>query len=842
MLRAAVFRLLRGLISLFRPPSAALELAALVLLWLLYLALAVPIPASGRFGGLDVSGVVQAWFDPGFRQPGIEHERLAGTLLPVEIGLKRYGHIPTWNPYLNGGQPVINNAFSYLFNPVYSLPVLLLGGVQGSKLATALALLVAAVSMWALARAVGTGGVGRVTAGALYMGSGGLAAKFYTGHFQLGLSLAWLPLVFAGLWWTLRRRDRRAPAVVLAVAFALLFTSGNIYYTLHALVGCTVILAAHLLEREAGRWAVQWWRLRRVVISAAFAVGLSALAFLPVLATARFIIHEGDRDLLNRYSLAQAAINLIYPWEQWQPLFDEVPPSNMFVVVDYNHIGLAPFVLIACGGLLAARRIRAARITWIALLLALVMMVWGAGQTAVVQTLYASSDLLAQFRYVGRALAVAALWWILLAGLAIDRLWSALRTAPDWNAYDRTRLVRALTAGVLVWLYGLFYSLAPASGRLALALGSLPLRARLDDLRFTTLAEVTDGLWVCLLAAVALDTLLLAAAWLFRWTPARRHGWRGFATRGLRLIVLFAACISIGDVLATNSSLLPLSPSLGSFTALYDYMHQAEPDTPFPMLQEPHVPMAFDAYYAEVRNWGLSEGWHPGAITGIIPAHIMELPRWAIVSNVYGGGSRAFAEEFVQTLGYQLRYCATLAPQPPGINPCAVEAEIPYTAVLYEQPDALPYAFLVPAETLMIAPDTLTYDTVQPVSLISHQQDTITLVAEHPADDRDYYLAVRETHFPGWLAFADGLPVDSVTLAPDTGGGYSEGFIGVRLLPGQHTYTLRFQPPGLAAGLVMFLVTLVVIAFYLLPYPHKKSQPENPAGSSMNDYRRMTTD
>jgi hypothetical protein len=55
---------------------------------------------------------------------------------------------------------------------------------------------------WALATSMNVGTVGRITAGALYMASVGIAGKFNPGHVQLAISLAWVPLVLAGLWWT----------------------------------------------------------------------------------------------------------------------------------------------------------------------------------------------------------------------------------------------------------------------------------------------------------------------------------------------------------------------------------------------------------------------------------------------------------------------------------------------------------------------------------------------------------------------------------------------------------------------------------------------------------------
>ncbi|MFN8371978.1 MAG: hypothetical protein U0694_03760 [Anaerolineae bacterium] len=41
-------------------------------------------------------------------------------------------------------------------------------------------------------------------------------------------------------------------------------------------------------------------------------------------------------------------------------------------------------------------------------------------------------------------------------------------------------------------------------------------------------------------------------------------------------------------------------------------------------------------------------------------------------------------------------------------------------------------------------------------------------------------------------------------------------YVGIPMLPGEHTYTLRYQPPGLAAGVVVFGITLACLGFYLL--------------------------
>lgn len=792
---------------LWRGP--ALEWFALALVWMLFIAQFETPFSQPTSGGLNLPGILQAWLDPAVRPASLEFERLAGTLLPAHLSLSQDGRLPAWNPFIGAGQPVFNNPFSYLFNPFYSLPVLLLGGPQGSKLAVLLALLIAGLSMWALARAVGLGAAARVLCGGLYLMSGGLVAKFavqfYSGHFQLGLSLAWPPLVLAGLWWTLRSRDRRAP-ILLALAFALLFCSGNIYYTLHTLVCCAVVTAVHLAERTAAGWRWRGDRLRRVVVGGAFAFGLAAVQFLPVWAVRDSILHSGDPLLQTRYSLAQAAANLVLPYSAWKAL--ETPQLGLLAVVDYAYIGPAVLLLVALAlaiglwrGLGPSHHRMAAGL---ALLLGLAMMAWGAGQTPIVQELYARIPLLAQFRFVGRAHSIAALWWILLAGIALDTLWKRAGGPPG----ERTRLARALLAGAAVWGVWLVYSAADRPTRLGLALGSYATLNALDGARFANLAEAASLLPALGLAAAGLDSL---------WLAARRPGWAALRGRLARLGLLAIAGAALLDVMLVNGPVFMLERALPDFRPVYAAARQQEPDAPFPIVNEPMTPLAFAGYEAHIRSWGLSEGWRPGAPPGIIPAEagaLRPLPRWAIVSNIFGGAARTLAQDFVRLNAYQQRGCFILGEMLALVDPCDLEQEVQPAAVLYELPQALPYAFLVSQRALAGDPGALRRDDTLPVQAVRHQQDVITIRAELPPVDEPYYLVVQEANFPGWRAAINVTPVEIFTAETDQMPNERQGLIAIPARTGLHTYTLTYEPPGLAAGALLSLAALVAMGVY----------------------------
>lgn len=782
-------------------PQIVIELAAITLIALLFFASALSFRLPGEPRDLNLHGL-----NPTNRFGGIEYERLAGVLLPIEIGLKRYDHIPTWNPYLNTGTPLLNNAFNYLFNPFASLPVLLMGGVQGTKVAIFISLLLSGWNMWALMRAIGVGAVARVAAGAFYLASGGIAAKYYTGHFQLGLSLAWPPLVFAGLWWTLHTTDRRAP-LLMAVAFALLFFSGNIYYSLHVILCCGVILTLHLFDRDeaTARWRIRWDRVRRVAIGGLFALGLSAIQFIPIWETRGFVIHEsidldGIGQIAGRYDMSQALVNYVYPWERWY-IF-EIDAFGMFVVVDYAYIGpgVFLFVLALIFGLRSAYR----KAVIAGLVLAGVMMVWGAGQTPILHFLYTRIELLSEFRYLGRAHSIGALWIIVLAAIGIDNVWRfSARLAANTFKVARTRLVGLLLIVTLGWLWFYVFSLLDHSTRLQLALNIVPLFTFLEARALTNYQHAAEVLWVLVALALALDSLLTLSQQLIR----ERRGWLRLAlAHSLRVCLVVLVFTTLGDLVNANSSLIRYGPPINNFDLFYQDVRAGETHGPFAAITEPFSPSAFDAYYNEIRNWFLNEGWLPRTLPNIIPPdapELLDIPGWTITSNEYSGAAYELALDFLNAVEHERIRCIPQVPSFEIDDPCNFDART--GAALYYLPESLPYAFIAPQETVRTAADTITAESANRPDILLHQQDTLHILAQAPAD-APHYLIVQETNFPGWQAFVDDVPVAPVTI---------KRFVGIPMQPGPHTYTLRFEPPGMAAGLLTSLASLLLAFFYL---------------------------
>ncbi len=772
----------------------------------------------------DETSLELVHLNPEHRLLALEHERLSGILIPVEISLKADPpHLPTWNPYLNTGTPLVNNAFFYLFNPFMSVPMILLGAVQGTKVVIIIGVLLAGFNMWALGKAIGLGGVARITIAALFMLSGGITGKYHDGHFQLALSLAWPPLVFAGLWWTLNSRDRRAP-VLTAIAFALLFFSGNIYYALHTLICGAVIVLIHSIPK------FDWLSVRRVLIAGGFAFGLTMLQFLPIWSVRDYVSHHNAdfaADGQSPYELGQSIANFVVPWDKWT-IFENAP-INMLGSVDYAYIGPAVFAII--GGLITLPLVhnqitvhhRMAAV--IAVVLAIIMMIWGAAQNGIVQALYRHITLLAEFRFLGRANSMAALWWILLAGIALDNLWRAARTLPNipakFDTDERIRLLRTITFALVVWAWYLVYSHGNNVTRLSLVLQNISLFNFMNGVRLTNYVEATQTLVNFVVFALLIDSILRIARLSFSDLKIRYGANRQqlLVTRGIRLVLVVAALIAINDVMYVNYRIIRFGPQAEDLMPLYNYVQANDITAPFPAIQEPWSPATYTSYYNRIRNWGLNEGWVPlPQDNHLIPRNAPQLtktPRWAIAATGDANDRiQSLARAFVEANNGVLVECAegiTNVATPP-CNPATAD-----THNLHEIPDSLPYAFVTEETTLKTAADTLTRANTVSITVATHNLDEIILQAttSNTLSDSRAILVVQETNFPGWEANVDGRPTPHYTVGTVAPGGSRGGFIGVPLQPGTHTYTLRYEPPGFKLGIIISAVTVVGMLLYL---------------------------
>jgi hypothetical protein len=298
----------------------------------------------GALGELCVVGLIVVLFcapfldfNPDRLLPGREFDVVALLDHVMVNSLQRFGGIPTWNFQLRTGQPLIGDPFMHMFNPISTIPVLLLGVDNGFKVAALASLMVAAYGQWFLSRVTGLNRPTRIWAAIMFALNGQAVARFIQGEYLFTFGFAWIPLICSGTLLSLRTRRTRYYALT-AVSFALMFFSGNGYYTFYAatLLG---LLTLSLGLSLTGRWNPSWSvaRVRPLLIIGALAIGLTAVQWFPTLELWGYIQKGGDPFLVTSQSLIEALKNYTVP--SIDRILNSLPPEEY-----YGYIGLFPLL------------------------------------------------------------------------------------------------------------------------------------------------------------------------------------------------------------------------------------------------------------------------------------------------------------------------------------------------------------------------------------------------------------------------------------------------------------------------------------------------------------------
>lgn len=227
---------------------------------------------------------------------------------------------PVWNPFLLSGSILAANMQAAPYDPV-NLLGLLLSHADALTYGAAMTFFLAAFFTFAFARALGCSEPAALVAAGAYAFNGVLA--FFVG-WPLGRAWVFLPLVLFAI------RARR-PAL-LTVALVLTIFAGHPETTLHVVavgVAYGVFDVGRALARRDGLKTVL-----RFALSGLLAIGITAIAMLPFLSAAP---HTSEYDLRrNVYApadfyttaehVANRAARTFFPWFGGQPERDNITP------------------------------------------------------------------------------------------------------------------------------------------------------------------------------------------------------------------------------------------------------------------------------------------------------------------------------------------------------------------------------------------------------------------------------------------------------------------------------------------------------------------------------------
>jgi hypothetical protein len=397
--------------------------------------------------------------DPNLTIAGRESESNTDIIAVAKMAFREHGEFPFWNPFLNTGTPYISDPMTHLFNPLASVPGLVLGPVSGPKVAVFLTILVSGLAFYYLTTVLDIWRPIRIWAALAYAFNGHMAARFDVGHFDFVLAFAFLPLAVAFTIQTARRPGGVYPFLG-GLSVALVLFSGNVYYTVFLIPAVVLAALFYLLSTRSGR---PWLSLdaRAVVRLAAmgfWTLGIVSVQLIPYFQVQDYMYKPSDPLLKGSQPVVGSLLNFVQSDREFFRS-DSYGKIAGFMNEYYSYVGWAPYVGVLLLPLALARgRHRSA--LFAGSLFALYI-AWASAAHTPFRYVMDLVPWLYKLRWTSRLLGPATLPLILLAALGFD----GLRSTYDFKMaglgrFRQHRWLAAFLATPLVLAAGVFLALA----------------------------------------------------------------------------------------------------------------------------------------------------------------------------------------------------------------------------------------------------------------------------------------------------------------------------------------------------------------------------------------------
>ncbi len=334
---------------------------------------------------------------------------------------RRTGSIPEWNPYLFGGMPYIAAMHGDIFYPTawlrWVLPI-----DTAMNLGFALHIVIAGITMYALARALGTSWTGALVAGLGYELTGIVASLVNPGHDGKLFVSALAPLALLAL---LRGiRDRRLEGfALLALTVGLCMLSPQYQMAYYLLVACG-LWTLYLVFFDPERPRDRHWGIPLLLGSGAVVLGLAiaAIQILPFLAYIPYSPRaaggpSGGWEYATGFSMPPIEImTTVLP--QFNGVLENYWGTNFFKS-HTEYIGPIVLTLAILG---IGDRSRRRLVQAFAVIAVLFLLIAFGGNTPFYRLWYELMPMMKKVRAPGMAFFLVALPTALWAGFGVDRL------------------------------------------------------------------------------------------------------------------------------------------------------------------------------------------------------------------------------------------------------------------------------------------------------------------------------------------------------------------------------------------------------------------------------------
>lgn len=329
----------------------------------------------------------------------------------------KIGAIPLWNPFVKTGEPLLENPFSYVLNPLMTLPLIAWGTYNGSKIALLIHIMGLGLAGWTLGRVLRLRSAGRVFLGVALAGNGSLAGAISGGFYQMMLTQTYIPWIMAGMIGTLYLK-RRWPVALLVIATVLQMFGGTFWYVLPAAITCGLLALFSLrLSFKRPALTIDGTVFQRLLLAGVFIVLLSMVRLLPQIAHSDYVVHP--EATLGRTDPLETIFRLYFtsdlPTPPYQALFIfyhyAMPFWFLAAVVVLRLVIYKPFYSI-----ITSRW----RIILPLLISILFYSLWAQEDTPFMQWLYNTFTFFKEWRFLARMMAAATPMLITLTAIWFD--------------------------------------------------------------------------------------------------------------------------------------------------------------------------------------------------------------------------------------------------------------------------------------------------------------------------------------------------------------------------------------------------------------------------------------
>ncbi|MEA1978351.1 MAG: hypothetical protein U9N80_10680 [Chloroflexota bacterium] len=263
------------------------------------------------------------------------------------LNLKQCGLCALWNGGLNGGWPALADPFGSHLHPIVAIPTLLWGTIVGAKIAIVIALWLAGIAQWWLARTLNLGLIARLWSAFIAVSAGHLMGRLELPLFGIIVSTAALSLTIAAAFDLAINKNPRT-TILLALTGALSLISGQGYMQLGFLIFAPALIFFMFDDRF--RPTLLW---REFAIAFALSLLLVSFFAIPYL----HFLPNFEKDLDATFSTSQPfeyiPLNLVINEIDFQ--LSSVLGKQPYPALYNLHIGWFP-MLFALTALFLARK------------------------------------------------------------------------------------------------------------------------------------------------------------------------------------------------------------------------------------------------------------------------------------------------------------------------------------------------------------------------------------------------------------------------------------------------------------------------------------------------------